>query len=391
MSTPRPAIDPEPDLDTAALQALRGDFLYFNVAGSGPTFPAAQDAAERFRRWLNEVGMFSHVGYEAYNEALHETRADLAAFIGDPGGASRIALTQSATDALNLAVGGLRLPPGSLIVTTAEEHASALLPVYARQSRGDRVEVLRYGDPAEFAAMLARLRPAAVVLSLVSCKNGRVLDVAAVAAQVRDLGALVIVDAAQAVGHIPVDVRSLDVDALVLLGHKWLHGPLATGALWVRDPEAFDPPRLGWRSRIAHDLRGGYELQPDATRFETGTVDVAAFVGLRQSLAIHRGLGTRIPERLRTLRGLLLQRLEDLPFEIVSRPEDPTGIIAIVPRGAGAAGIVTRMWTDERIVVKQLAEPDQREGIRLSFWALHQERDLERLAAAFARCLAVRA
>ena len=139
MSTPRPAIDPKPDLDTAALQALRGDLLYFNVAGSGPTFPAAQDAAERFRRWLNEVGMFSHVGYEAYNEALHETRADLATFIGDPGGASRIALTQSATDALNIAVGGLRLPPGSLIVTTAEEHASALLPVYARQSRGDQI------------------------------------------------------------------------------------------------------------------------------------------------------------------------------------------------------------------------------------------------------------
>ena len=391
MSTSHPAIDLEPDLDIASLQALRGAFLYFNVAGSGPTFPAAQDAAERFRRWLNEVGMFSHVGYEAYNEALQETRADLAAFIGDPGGASRIALTQSATDALNIAVGGLRLPSGSLIVTTAEEHASALLPVYARHSRGDRVEVLTYRDPGEFATLLARLRPAAIVLSLVSCKNGRVLDVAAVTAQARDLGALVIVDAAQAVGQIPVDVRSLGADALVLLGHKWLHGPLATGALWVRDPEAFDPPRLGWRSHIAHDLRGGYELQPDATRFETGTVDVAAFVGLRQALAIHRALGTRIPERLRALRDLLLQRLRDLPFEIVSRPEDPTGIIAIVPRGGDAAGIVTRMWTDERIVVKLLAEPDQPEGIRLSFWALHQERDLERLAAAFARCLAVRA
>lgn len=391
MSTPHPAIDPDPDLDDAALQALRGDFLYFNVAGSGPTYPAAQDAAERFRRWLNEVGMFSHVGYEAYNEALQETRADLAAFIGDPGGASRIALTQSATDALNIAVGGLRLPAGSLIVTTAEEHASALLPVYARQSRGDRVEVLPYRDPGEFRSMIARLRPQAVVLSLVSCKNGRVLDVRAVTAQARELGTRVIVDAAQAVGQIPVDVRWLGADALVLLGHKWLHGPLATGALWVRDPEAFDPPRLGWRSRTAHDLRGGFELQPDATRFETGTVDVAAFVGLRQSLAIHRALGARVSERLCSLRELLLRRLRDLPFDVVSRSEDPTGIVAIVPRGGDAAGIVTRMWTDERIVVKHLAEPDQPEGIRLSFWALHQPADLERLCAALARQSAVRA
>jgi len=57
-----PAIDEHPDTSPAALQALRGDFLYFNVAGSGPTFPVAQRAAERFRTWLNEVGMFGQLG-----------------------------------------------------------------------------------------------------------------------------------------------------------------------------------------------------------------------------------------------------------------------------------------------------------------------------------------
>ena len=70
-----PSIDASPDLSPDALQALRGDFLYFNVAGSGPTFPVAQRAAERFRGWLNEVGMFSHVGYDEYNAALDATRA----------------------------------------------------------------------------------------------------------------------------------------------------------------------------------------------------------------------------------------------------------------------------------------------------------------------------
>ena len=390
MSPRHPAIDLEPDLDTAALQALRGDFLYFNVAGSGPTFPAAQDAAEHFRRWLNEVGMFSHVGYDAYNEVLAETRADLAAFVGDPSGASRIALAQSATDALNIAVAGLRLPSGSLILTTTEEHASALLPVYARQSKGDRVEVLPYRSADDFVASVRLMRPAAIVISLVSCKNGMVLDVATVAAAARELGAFVIVDAAQAAGQVALDARSLGADALVLLGHKWLHGPLATGALWVRDPADLDPPRLGWRSRVMHDLRGGFQLQPDATRFETGTVDAAAFVGLRQALAIHRALGARVGERLRELRNALFDALADLPFELVSRREEPTGIVAIVPPGGDAAGIVTRMWTDERIVVKHLAEPSQAEGIRISFWALHQRHDLERLAEALARQSAVR-
>lgn len=386
-----PGIDPRPDTGTAALQALRPGPLYFNVAGSGPTFPVAQDAAERFRRWLNEVGMFSHVGYDAYNAALADTRADIAAFVGDPGGASRVALMQSATDALNVAIGGLRLPAGATLATTAEEHVSALLPQSARRREGHRLAIHPYTDPDDLIARLRAERPAALVISLVSCKTGKLLDVPPIAAAARELGAFVIVDAAQAAGQVPVDVRSLGADAVVLLGHKWLHGPLATGALWLRDHASIDPPRLGWRSRIAHDATGGYELHPDATRFETGTVDAASFVGLRQALAVQRALGARVGERLRALRTALFARLADLPFDHLSRPADPTGIVVVAPRGGDAAGIVTRMWADERIVVKHLLEPGMPEAIRISFWALHSEEDIDRLAAALARQLAVRA
>lgn len=386
-----PGIDNLPDTDRESLQALRGDSLYFNVAGSGPTFPVAQDAAERFRRWLNEVGMFSHVGYDAYNAALAETRADLAELVGDPGGASRIALTQSATDGLNIAIAGLRLRPGATFVTTTEEHGSALLPQFVRQRKGDRVLVLPYHDAADFIDRMRRERPDAVVISLVSCKTGKVLDVAPIALAARELGAQVIVDAAQAAGQIPVDVQALGAHAVVLLGHKWLHGPLATGALWVRAPETFEPARLGWRSRVAHDNTGQFELQPDATRFETGTVDVASFVGLRQALAVHRALGPRVAERIQALRRELFARLADLPLGILSRAEDPTGIVVVAPRGGDAAGIVTRMWTDERIVVKHLLEPEMPEAIRLSFWALHRVDDIDRLCTALARQSAVRA
>ena len=303
---PAPRISERPDTSPAALRAQRDDVLHCNVAGSGPTFPVARDAAEAFRRWLGEVGsMFSHEGYDAYNAALADTRADLAAFIGDPGGAARIALTQSATDALNLAVAGLRLPPGATLATTAEEHVSALLPQYVRQREGHRVAVLPYLDADDFAHRLRAERPAALVLSLVSCKTGRVLDVARVAAAAHELGAYVIVDVAQATGQVPVDVRALGADAVALLGHKWLHGPLATGALWIRDVTALDPPRLGWRSRVSHDHTGNVELQPDATRFETGTVDAAAFVGLRQALAVHRALGPAVGKRIRSRTTLL--------------------------------------------------------------------------------------
>lgn len=391
-----PEIDPAPDVSREALQALEGDFLYFQVAGSGPTFPVAHRAADSYRSWLSSVGMFSHVGYEAYNAALDATRADIAAAIGDEGGASRVALTQSATDSLNTLVGGLRLRPrmprkgGAVIVTTAEEHGSALLPVFGRRTRGDRVQVIAHRDDASF---LEEVRAAfsseaeALVISLVGCKSGKVLPVAEATRIAHDAGGTVIVDCAQALGQYPVDVRALGADAYAFLGYKWLHGPLGVGALWVKDPSHFESTRFGWRSQDAMDLKGNITLKADASRFEVGTVDAGAFFGLRQTLAVHRRLGATVGQRLRALRARLLERLADLPFDVLSRASDPTGIVVAAPRGTPALETVERMWREHRIVVKHLSEPGL-EAIRISFWALHEEADIDRLAAAFARTLA---
>ena len=387
-----PAIDEHPDTSPAALQALRGDFLYFNVAGSGPTFPVAQRAAERFRTWLNEVGMFGQLGYAAYNAALDATRADLAAALGDPAGASRIALAQSATDGLNTLVAGLEIPPRSLLLTTLEEHGSALYPLRRRAELGDELREIGWQrDPARFldeVRLGMRDGARALLISAVSCKTGDVLPVREACRLARDAGAISIVDAAQALGQLRVDVEDLGADAVVTLGHKWLHGPLATGGFWVRDLALFSPTRLGWRSRLELPA-GSRDYNPNATRFETGTVDAAAFVGLRQTLVVHRLLGSWVSDRVRTLRRRLLERIAELPFTVRSTPEAPTGIVVVEPKGGDVAALVQRMWDDERIAVKLIDEPGIAPAIRLSFWALHKEKDIDRLTAAFARTPAV--
>ena len=202
-----------------------------------------------------------------------------------------------------------------------------------------------------------------------------------------DAGATVVVDCAQAAGQISVDVRALGADAYAFLGYKWLHGPLGVGALWIRDLDQFEVLRMGWRSQTSIDLEGNIKLKDDASRFETGTVDAAAYVGLRQTLAVHRALGSATAERIRALRSRLLARLREMPFDVLSRPDDPTGIVVAKPRGAAPAEVVDTMWRDHRVVVKVLAEPGL-DAIRISFWALHRPEDIDQLAEAFAKTLA---
>ena len=386
-------VDDRPDTSVEALQALDPDVLYFNVAGSGPTFPIAQRAAEAYRTWMNGVGMFSHVGYDSYNAELGAARSDLAAFIGDPDGASRIALAQSATDGLNTLIASLPLAPGALIVTTAEEHPAALLPVYRRRDRGDRVRVVPLDDDERFLDEVAqgfRDGAQAIVLSLVSCRTGRRLPVEAACRLAHDAGALSVVDCAQALGQVPLDVRGLGADAAVFLGHKWLHGPLATGAVWVADPGRWTPSRVGWRSQADFDLDGHLTLNRDATRFEIGTVDVAAFVGVRQALAVHRALGARVGRRVRELRSRVLGAIAELPLDLLGRAHDPTGIVVVQPRAGGAAELARRVWDEDRIVIKHVGDHGM-DAIRISFWALHRDGDIDRLGAALSRQLAVRA
>src|SRR5439155_1348979 len=132
------------------------------------------------------------------------------------------------------------------------------------------------------------------------------------------------------------------------------------------------------RRRAGLDLpTGSRDYNPNATRFETGTVDAAAFVGLRQTLVVHRLLGSWVTDRVRALRRRLLERIAELPFAVRSTPEAPTGIVVVEPRQGDVAALVQRMWDEERIVVKLIDEPGIPQAIRLSFWALHKEKDID--------------
>jgi L-cysteine/cystine lyase len=152
--------------------------------------------------------------------------------------ASEVALTGSTTDGVNTVIAGLDLRPGDEILTTDEEHPGLLAPLgRARKRHGITVRVVPFANIADEVSGSTRL----IACSHVSWVSGRMVDAAAL----RATGVPVLLDAAQALGAVPVDVRALGCDFYAASGQKWLCGPEGSGCLYVR-PERLEELLIPW-------------------------------------------------------------------------------------------------------------------------------------------------
>ncbi len=204
-----------------------------NAATSWPKPPQVVDA---MRRFLTEVG--ANPGRSGHRQSVEAARTvfrareAVARLVGleDP---LRVVFGANATHALNLALQGL-LRPGQHVVTTAMEHNSVMRPLRALESRGVALTVAPCSpegvlDPAGVERAL-RPETALVVLTHASNVVGTILPVGEVAAIARRHGALVLTDAAQSLGALPLALGDLGADLLAFTGHKALLGPMGTEA-----------------------------------------------------------------------------------------------------------------------------------------------------------------
>jgi Selenocysteine lyase len=199
-----------------------------------------------------------------------------------------------------------------------------------------------------------------VVVSAVSWTHGTVLPVPALVEEAKDAGARVLVDAVQAVGQRPVDVRDWGADLVAFAGHKWLMAPWGAGVLIV-DPDAVEPlqPAMVGYGGVETDGHA-YSWHPDARRFELGTRAVAPLAGVTAAVEQLTAIG--IDAVARWNRARAQQLVEELE-----------GVVA--PMGdPGETGIVTLEVDQPERMVDALAEagfivrsiPDLPGAIRVS-------------------------
>ncbi len=277
------------------------------------------DAIDHYYRTINSnVHRSVHrLGAEA-TEAFERSRRRVAAFVdADPEG---VVFVRNTTEALNLVASSYAretLRAGDRVVLTEMEHHSNLVPwQLAAQRAGLQLAFLGVTNAGQLdlSRLEELLSPPTRLVSLTHQSNvlGTVNDIAAVTEAAHRRGVLVCVDGAQAVPQMPVSIASLGVDFYAFSSHK-MCGPMGGGVLWAR-PELLDkmPPFLGGGEMIARvELeRSTWNAVPH--KFEAGTPDVAAAVGMAAACDYLDGVGReRIHAHEQSLVGHMLDVLDE--------------------------------------------------------------------------------
>ena len=261
--------------------------------------PQVMDAVVRAMTAMGNAARGAHGGALEASRAVYAARVKL---FGCPR-PDHVVFTANSTEALNLAINGI-LRPGDHAVTTDCEHNSVLRPLYRlEEERGvtlgivpaDRLGRVDYGAFERLVGPQTR----AVVCTHASNLTGNVLDLARIGEIAHRQGALLVVDASQTAGAIPIDMEAMHIDVLCFTGHKGLMGPQGTGGLCIRPGVEIAPWKVGGSGVHSYDR---HQPQEYPTRLEAGTLNSHGIAGLSAALDFISEVGVAaIEEKERAL------------------------------------------------------------------------------------------
>ena len=378
---------------------VRGDFpilkrgiVYFdNAATSQKPLPVIRAMEDFYGRHNANIHRGIHTLSEEATDMYEESKKKVARFVGAPSW-QEVIYVKNATEGLNLAANLIDFSRGDKIVTTVMEHHSNILPWYLKKSQGVDVQFADITDDGEIdmCDLESRIKGSRVVaLAHASNVVGTINPVREIAEMAHDEGALVVVDAAQSVPHMKVDMKKLGADFLAFSGHKML-APSGTGALCVRRELVEDKePMIPGGGTVEDVTTTGVKWADLPERFEGGTPFIEGGVALGADVDYLTRLGMH---SVRKHEVALLERFFELsvglPLDIYGpkSPKRRTGLVAFNLKGVHAHDVADFLST-RKIAVrsgKHCADPlHYRLGIpastRASFHIYNTPEEIDRL------------
>jgi selenocysteine lyase/cysteine desulfurase len=298
-----------------------------------------------------------------------------------------VALTQNTTHGMNLGALSVNWREGAEAVSAATEHPGCLVPLHNLGRRfGVKVKLVSSPVTAEKVEAVLTPQTRLVALSHVDWKSGEVLPLKDICALARERGALTLIDGAQSVGNVPVDVPSSGADMYAFTGHKWVLGPEGMGALYVRPGLPVHSTNVGFLSLpdpSAFDAEGDYELRVDARRFEASTGSPALAAGFAAAAEAVHERGAAGFEGIRHRADLLANLLSEIPRVTLRSPRPAqSGLVSFEVEGLAAKEVAERLL-EETFVLRYI--PGPRSYVRASTHLFNTESEIGGLAKAVER------
>lgn len=309
---------------------LETGIIYLDNAASSLTpEPVLQKTLEFYRQYRANVERGIHRLSERASEEYGRARAKVADFINAKS-ESEVVMVWNSTEGINIIANGLNWKRGDRIVTSLiEHHSNFIVWLRAKNRHNLNLDIVKpsepitHGllDPADFEKVIDD-RTRLVAITHVSNVLGAITPVKEIAEIAHEHGAYVLIDGAQSVPNMEVDVQKIGCDFLVLSGHK-MCAPTGSGALYIREDliEEVEPLCIGGGTIVDVGLNY-YKLEKSPTRFEAGTPAIAEAIGLGAAVDYLSRIGMENIERHeRDLTRQMYEGLNEIPKVEVYGPE----------------------------------------------------------------------
>ncbi|UCD28539.1 MAG: aminotransferase class V-fold PLP-dependent enzyme [Planctomycetota bacterium] len=330
----------------------------YNFQNNAAVAPISTPAAEAMHYYSQQLCRHARLKGE-FSRHVEKVRKLSAQLIN--ASSDEVTFVKNTTEGIGWVANGLNLKAGDNVVTTNVEFPANIYPWMGLEERGVQLKMVpevdgRFSTERIVEAIDNNTR--VLTISAVQYASGYRADLAALGKTCKQKGIFFCVDAIQALGVLPIDVKAMNIDFLSADGHKWLCGPEGCGIFYCRREliEKLRPVMSGWICMVDASNYGNYRYQfvDNACRFDTGSYNLAGIFGLGAAIELLMNIGIEnIESHVLMLTDRLVEGVQDKGFRVVSsrRTGEASGIVSFVTDVHDQKKIRDSLEKEHRVII----------------------------------------